>query len=268
MPQLTKRCSEIVLTFNRTACRSSVKDFQLLSGRLRAVDGVVSIVTRLDLHGSQHMTVYFREGLTPELLLRRMASALRNPVPLTAPAVLPSTSIPAASHSPQSCDRGISIEVGAESQNSESESDNRISTRITQFAFGTMAAGSFVMAWIGLVVPGIPTVPFVILTAVLAAKASPAFRRRLTQSRVLGPMIKDWNTYHAIRPQVRDRAIILTLGIVGITLLLAPESPLLYAIMGLMLVLSLSMISMLPVLDEREPIDRPLEIPRPATAVA
>jgi uncharacterized membrane protein YbaN (DUF454 family) len=63
-------------------------------------------------------------------------------------------------------------------------------------------------------------------------------------------MMKDWETYHGIRPAVRNKAIVATVVIIGITWLVASPSPALYALMAVMFVLTLVVILRLPVIQQ------------------
>lgn len=51
---------------------------------------------------------------------------------------------------------------------------------------------------VGVVVPGLPTVPFVLLSAYAAARGSKRLHDRLQAHRVFGPMIRDWQRSGAV----------------------------------------------------------------------
>jgi uncharacterized membrane protein YbaN (DUF454 family) len=121
--------------------------------------------------------------------------------------------------------------------------------RLRQWFYGTLAMMSLGMAWVGLLLPGIPTIPFVLLTAHFALKSSPALRKKLLNNRTFGPMMRDWDEHRAIRRSVRNRAYLLTLTVAGITLLLTPSSPVLYVAIVTMSGIGLFLISRIPVLE-------------------
>jgi uncharacterized membrane protein YbaN (DUF454 family) len=62
-------------------------------------------------------------------------------------------------------------------------------------AAGLLALG---LGLIGVVLPGLPTTPFVLLAAACFAKASPRLHRWLTQHRYLGPMVRDWEAHRSL----------------------------------------------------------------------
>lgn len=70
--------------------------------------------------------------------------------------------------------------------------------RILWTAFGWVALA---LGLIGVLLPVMPTTPFVILAAFAFGKGSPAMRRRLERSRHFGPAIRDWEERGAIRPR-------------------------------------------------------------------
>lgn len=55
-------------------------------------------------------------------------------------------------------------------------------------------AGSvaLVLGLVGVVLPGLPTTPFVLLAAACYAKASPRLHTWLLNHRITGPMLRDW----------------------------------------------------------------------------
>lgn len=234
--------AEIALTFDQLICRQSVSDLQELSNRLKLVEGIVSIETRLG-----GVIVSFHSRIAPQTILRRMAAALRGSGGSARSESTHTNPLDSVDPNPRSS--GISVLVASLQTSKAAPAKSAMSVRISQMFYGTMAAGAFVMACIGLVVPGIPTVPFVILTAVLAAKGSPAFHRWLLRNRVFGPMIHDWNTYHAIRPSARNQAVVLTIIIICVTLAVSPGSPILYTVVAVMAVFSLTVIFLLPVIS-------------------
>ena len=113
--------------------------------------------------------------------------------------------------------------------------------RRTLFAFiGLIFVG---IATVGVIVPGLPTVPWLLLASYFFSKSSPRLQRWLRQTPMFGPLLQDWDANHAIRPKVKLFAIVMvvtmctlsasyatdkfwvrttiaTLGIVGISVIL------------------------------------------------
>lgn len=69
------------------------------------------------------------------------------------------------------------------------------------------AAGSVSLALglLGVLLPGLPTTPFVLLAAACYAKASPRLHSWLLNHRLTGPMLRDWERDHSLTR--RNKAI-------------------------------------------------------------
>ncbi|MEM9350701.1 MAG: YbaN family protein [Pseudomonadota bacterium] len=76
-------------------------------------------------------------------------------------------------------------------------------------ALGTLALA---LGAAGVVLPVLPTTPFVILAAFAFAKGSPRVARYLEEHRVFGPMIADWRAHGAIAPRYKVIALIMMGG--------------------------------------------------------
>jgi uncharacterized membrane protein YbaN (DUF454 family) len=231
---------------------------KVISDRLLHVDGVQSVTTQLDSCRCQQIVIYPKAGVEPAALLRRMATALR--LPVESP-VTPDEQVQNAAQERPDPLVGVLEADSAPGCSLMLESlgpaDNRLDAgartwgqRLSEIGYGGLAVASLGMAWVGLLVPGIPTVPFVIVTVAFAAKASPALRARLRRAKVFGPMIVDWERHHGVRPAVRRKAILVTLALVSITVVLAPPSVGLYGLIGTMSILGIVMILRIPVIQE------------------
>ena len=61
-----------------------------------------------------------------------------------------------------------------------------------------LAYASLALGLIGIVVPGLPTVPFILLSAFAAARGSQRLHAWLLEHRRFGPMIRDWQDGGAV----------------------------------------------------------------------
>ena len=61
-----------------------------------------------------------------------------------------------------------------------------------RLAWWLLAYASLGLGFIGIFVPVLPTVPFILLSAFAAARGSERLHRRLLEHRLFGPMIRDW----------------------------------------------------------------------------
>ncbi len=86
-----------------------------------------------------------------------------------------------------------------------------------------LAYASLGLGLVGIVVPGLPTVPFVLLAAFAAARGSQRLREWLLAHRHFGPVIRDWEAQGAVSRRAK-RVATLTMAIcAGIMFLTAPR---------------------------------------------
>lgn len=76
---------------------------------------------------------------------------------------------------------------------------------------------------IGIVVPGLPTVPFVLLSAFAAARGSQRLHHWLLAHRQFGPMIRDWQAGGAVSRRAKWLASIMMSASAALMLLLMPD---------------------------------------------
>ncbi|SLN69413.1 Inner membrane protein YbaN [Falsiruegeria litorea R37] len=74
------------------------------------------------------------------------------------------------------------------------------------------------LAMIGVVLPLLPTVPFLLLAAFCFARSSERLHDWLLSHQVFGPMIIDWNTNGAIRPAAKKAATLSVAAVFGLSL--------------------------------------------------
>ena len=81
-----------------------------------------------------------------------------------------------------------------------------------------LAAFFFALAVLGLILPGLPTTPFLLLTSYFLAQSSPRLNQALLKSRLFGPILEDWQVRGGIRPHVRYKSIATVIIIVGLSI--------------------------------------------------
>jgi uncharacterized membrane protein YbaN (DUF454 family) len=101
-----------------------------------------------------------------------------------------------------------------------------------------LAGGSFAMTLIGLVIPGIPTVPFLLATSYFLARSSRWLDEKLRESVYFGSIVTEWEEHGGLGSRSKAKLIAITGVIVVVAILLSPLSPL--AIVLLIVISSLS----------------------------
>lgn len=91
-----------------------------------------------------------------------------------------------------------------------------------RWAWWVLAYTSLGLGLVGMVLPGLPTVPFVLLSAFAAARGSERLHRRLLADRRFGPMIRDWQAGRTVSRRAKWMAagtmLASSLLLLGLTL--------------------------------------------------
>jgi uncharacterized protein len=79
------------------------------------------------------------------------------------------------------------------------------------------------LAALGVVLPGLPTTPFVLLAAWAAARGSPALHGWLHAHARFGPLIRDWQREGAVDRRAKRLAVLSMLLCAALAIWLAPH---------------------------------------------
>jgi len=71
---------------------------------------------------------------------------------------------------------------------------------------------AIVLGTLGVVLPLLPTTPFILLAAWCFARSSPRFHHWLLYRSWFGAYIRHWQQHHALPPGVKGRAMLLIIG--------------------------------------------------------
>ena len=85
--------------------------------------------------------------------------------------------------------------------------------------------GYFIVGWIslalgvlGIVLPLLPTTPFVLLSAFCFSKSSARFHQWLLNHRVFGPLVKDWQRHGVIQLKAKILATVSMVAMISVSL--------------------------------------------------
>ena len=95
--------------------------------------------------------------------------------------------------------------------------------RVTRWLWWLLAWTSLGLGLVGIVVPGLPTVPFVLLSAYAAARGSQQLHAWLLAPPRFGPMIVDWEREGAVRRRAKWLATLMMTASAVLMFLIAPE---------------------------------------------
>jgi uncharacterized protein len=100
-------------------------------------------------------------------------------------------------------------------------------------------AGTFalLLGIIGIVVPGLPTTPFVLLAGACYMRASPRAHAWLLRNRTFGPILREWERHHSVAPRVKRIALVTMAFTAGFSIWFFAGAPWLQSlVLGAMLV--------------------------------
>ncbi len=108
-----------------------------------------------------------------------------------------------------------------------------------------LAGGAFGPSTVvGLVVPGVPTMPFLLTSSYFLARSSPRLDARLRRTVFLGPILQEWEFQGGLSRLSKGKLAALTLSIIALTVILAPLSPI-----TLVLVVLIASVSLVGILE-------------------
>jgi uncharacterized membrane protein YbaN (DUF454 family) len=116
--------------------------------------------------------------------------------------------------------------------------DFEVATGLHRLLYLTLAGGMFLLTLVGLIVPGIPTVPFLLATSYFLARSSRWLDEKLRESIFFGSIVTEWERHRALGPQSKAKLMGLSAAIVLAAIILSPLSP--FGLIALALVSSLS----------------------------
>lgn len=85
--------------------------------------------------------------------------------------------------------------------------------------WGTIGAMALVLGAAGVVLPLLPTVPFVLLAVFCFARSSEKMHQWLLEHRVFGPGIDRWRQHGAISCRAKQLATASMIGLIGLSVL-------------------------------------------------
>jgi len=86
----------------------------------------------------------------------------------------------------------------------------QVGSRSKVFLFKITGVFFVGLAILGVVLPILPTTPFLLVAAACFAKSSPEMQKRLLANKTFGPLIHDWQKYRSI-PRKAKRIALLTI---------------------------------------------------------
>ena len=95
-------------------------------------------------------------------------------------------------------------------------------TRLLLRAAGLVLVG---LAAVGIVVPGLPTTPLLLLAAACFARSSPRLHAWLLANPVFGPLIREWQETRTVSPRAKAVAVTMIVLVGGSSLVFFVHHP-------------------------------------------
>ena len=86
-------------------------------------------------------------------------------------------------------------------------------TTLKRLTYIALAGVFFLLGIIGVILPGLPTTPFLLLTSYFLIRSWPSMNERMLNSRLVGAVLRDWQEHGGIQRHIKIKAIVL----VGVT---------------------------------------------------
>ena len=95
-------------------------------------------------------------------------------------------------------------------------------TGFKKAAFVLLASLFLVLGIIGIFLPGLPTTPLLLLSSFFAARSSPRFHQFLLSSKLVGPILRDWQEHRGVRQRAKWQATTLVAVALAIVAYVSP----------------------------------------------
>ncbi len=92
--------------------------------------------------------------------------------------------------------------------------------RAKRIAFIIIGISALALGGLGVVLPILPTTPFILVAAFAFANSSEKLHQWLLDHNVFGPLIANWRRYGAIGRKTKIVAMLSMLAVIGVSLLL------------------------------------------------
>ncbi len=92
--------------------------------------------------------------------------------------------------------------------------------RLILFSLGSLFV---LLGFAGVVLPVLPTTPFLLLAAACYARASTRFHRWLHEHPLFGPTLESWRRHRSLPPRTKRRAVLLLACSIGFSIVIVPH---------------------------------------------
>ena len=91
----------------------------------------------------------------------------------------------------------------------------------------TLGSAALALAALGVVLPVLPTTPFVLLAVFAYGKSAPHIAASIERNRILGPTLANWRAHGAIARRHKAVAVIMMASVFGASVAMSVAAPVL-----------------------------------------
>jgi uncharacterized protein len=118
------------------------------------------------------------------------------------------------------------------------------------------------LGYLGVLLPGLPTTPFLLAASYCFIRSSPRLHRWLRRSPVFGRLLHDWEVHRGIRRPVKVFAIGLVVLVVGSSIALSSVAAWAKVVIGCLAVVGIGVILWVPTVGNASPEDAADRLPQ------
>ena len=83
------------------------------------------------------------------------------------------------------------------------EREHSVQTGLRRWLFVALGGIFVALGLVGVVLPGIPTTPFLLVASYFFVRSSPALHQRLLRSKLFGPTLQDWQRHRGVKRKTK-----------------------------------------------------------------
>lgn len=117
---------------------------------------------------------------------------------------------------------------------------------LQRLRYMVLAAGSGTLTLVAFLVPGVPTLPFLMATSYYLARSSPRLDSMLRHTAFLGPILEEWEYHGGLSWTSKGKLIGMSLTILLVTVSLTSLSPVIWGVVAILYSLSIYEIVRMP----------------------
>jgi len=131
-------------------------------------------------------------------------------------------------------------------ERADAAAKNATASGVQRWFLLALAGGFFLLGVLGMVLPVLPTTPFLLLTSYFLVRSSPQLNTKLLQSRFFGPILTDWQTHRGVRKDIKLKAVAMVVMTVGVSLYLTAASAAVVSAVVVLALVGIAVILRLP----------------------